>query len=56
MNGHQHRVSHQLVKEHQVVYIEDTKTANMTRSAKRTAEEPGRNVKQKAGLNRSILA
>ena len=56
MNGHQHRVSHQLVKDHQVVCIEDTKTANMTRSAKGTAEEPGRNVHQKAGLNRSILA
>ena len=56
MNGHQHRLSHQLVKEHQVVCIEDTKTANMTRSAKGTAEEPGRDVRQKAGMNRSILA
>ena len=56
MNGHQHRVSHQLVKDHQVVCIEDTKTANMTRSAKGTAEKPGKNIKQKAGLNRSILA
>ena len=56
MNGHQHRLSHQLVKDHQVVCIEDTKTANMTRSAKGTAEEPGKNIKQKAGLNRAILA
>ena len=56
MNGHQHRVSHQLVKDHKIICIEDTKTANMTRSAKGTTEKPGRNVKQKAGLNRSILA
>ena len=56
MNGHQHRLSHQLVKDHKIICIEDTQTSNMTRSAKGTAEEPGRNVKQKAGLNRSILA
>ena len=56
MNGHQHRISHQLVKDHKIICIEDTKTANMTRSAKGTTEEPGKNVKQKAGLNRSILA
>ena len=56
MRGYQHRISHQLVKDHQIICIEDTKTANMTRSAKGTTEEPGKNVKQKAGLNRSILA
>ena len=56
MNGHQHRLSPQLVKDHKIICIEDTQTSNMTRSAKGTAEEPGRNVKQKAGLNRSILA
>ena len=56
MNGHQHRLAHQLVKDHKIICIEDTQTSNMTRSAKGTAEEPGRNVKQKAGLNRSILA
>ena len=56
MTGHQHRLSHQLVRDHKIICIEDTKTANMTRSAKGTAEEPGKNVKQKAGLNRSILA
>ena len=56
MRGYQHRISHQLVKDHQIICIEDTGTANMTRSAKGTIEKPGRNVKQKAGLNRSILA
>ena len=56
MNGHQHRVSHQLVKNHKIICIEDTQTSNMTKSAKGTTEEPGKNVKQKAGMNRSILA
>lgn len=40
---------------HGVVVVEDLKTANMTASAKGTAAEPGRKVRQKAGLNRSIL-
>jgi transposase len=39
-----------------VIAVEDLKIVNMTRSAKGTAAEPGRNVRQKAGLNRGILA
>lgn len=35
--------------------FEDLKTKNMTSSAKGDAERPGRNVRQKAGLNRAIL-
>jgi len=34
--------------------MEDLKVTNMMRSAKGTKEKPGRYVKQKAGLNRSI--
>ena len=56
MTGYQHRLSHQLIRNHQVVCIEDTQTNNLTHSAKGTAEEPGANVSQKTGLNRSILA
>ena len=37
-----------------VIRVEDLKVANMTRSAKGTAERPGRNVRAKAGLNRGI--
>jgi putative transposase len=37
-----------------VIRVEDLKIANMTRSAKGTAEQPGRNVRAKAGLNREI--
>jgi transposase len=39
-----------------VIRVEDLKIGNMTRSARGTGEEPGRNVRQKAGLNRGILA
>jgi transposase len=38
-----------------VIRVEDLKIGNMTRSAKGTRENPGRNVRQKAGLNREIL-
>ena len=37
------------------VVVEDLRVANMTRTAKGTVDQPGVNVKQKAGLNRSIL-
>lgn len=36
--------------------VEDLNVAGMTRSARGTGESPGRNVAQKAGLNRAILA
>ena len=38
------------------VVLEDLNTRGMTASAKGTTGKPGRNVKQKAGLNREILA
>jgi putative transposase len=38
-----------------VIRVENLKIGNMTRSAKGTRESPGRNVRQKAGLNRGIL-
>ncbi|WP_342163445.1 transposase [Methylobacterium sp. SD21] len=39
-----------------VAVLEDLKTRNMTASAKGTVTAPGRNVRQKSGLNRVILA
>ena len=39
-----------------VIRVEDLRIRNMTRSARGTRENPGRNVGQKAGLNRGILA
>src|ERR1700691_5805971 len=38
-----------------VIRVEDLQIPNMTRSAKGTRENQGRNVRQKAGLNRGIL-
>jgi putative transposase len=38
-----------------VIALEDLKVANMSRSAQGTVEAPGKNVRQKAGLNRGIL-
>jgi putative transposase len=51
----QHQISHDYANSHGTVVIEKLETARMTRSAKGSAEAPGRNVKAKAGLNRSIL-
>jgi len=38
-----------------MIAVEDLAIENMAASAKGTAEKPGRNVRQKAGLNREIL-
>jgi transposase len=38
-----------------LIRVEDLQITNMTRSAKGTRGDPGRNVRQKAGLNRGIL-
>ncbi|MBO9428316.1 RNA-guided endonuclease TnpB family protein [Sulfitobacter sp. R18_1] len=51
----QHETALKLAKIYGVVVLEDLRTKNMTRSAKGSVEEPGRMVKQKSGLNRSIL-
>ncbi len=50
-----HQVSTVISKNHAVVVLEDLKVGNMTRSAKGTVEAPGRNIRQKSGLNKSIL-
>lgn len=50
-----HKHSTRLAKNHRLVVLEKLKIANMTRSAKGTIENPGKNVKAKSGLNRSIL-
>jgi putative transposase len=50
------KVSTDIARRFDVIRVEDLKIANMTRSARGTAEEPGRRVRQKAGLNRGILA
>ncbi|MFI6883356.1 RNA-guided endonuclease InsQ/TnpB family protein [Streptosporangium canum] len=50
------KTSTSLARNFDVIAVEDLKIGNMVRSAKGTVEMPGRNVQQKASLNRSILA
>ena len=52
----QHQVSRRIVRKGSTVVVEALHTRGMTASAKGTVDEPGRNVKAKAGLNREILA
>jgi putative transposase len=49
------KASTDLARRFDVIRVEDLKIKNMTRSARGTPENPGRNVDAKAGLNRSIL-
>lgn len=50
-----HKASTAISKSHAMVVVEDLQVSNMSRSAAGTVEQPGRNVRAKAGLNRSIL-
>jgi transposase len=50
-----HKTSTALAKNHGLVAVEALVVPNMTHSARGTIDAPGRNVPQKAGLNRAIL-
>ena len=50
-----HKASTAISKNHAMVVIEDLQVNNMSRSAKGTVEKPGKNVRSKSGLNKSIL-
>ncbi|HII3592132.1 TPA: RNA-guided endonuclease InsQ/TnpB family protein, partial [Klebsiella pneumoniae] len=50
-----HKVTSEISKNHAMIVIEDLKVGNMSKSAKGTSEQHGRNVRAKSGLNRSIL-
>ena len=52
---HLHKTSTTVSKNHAITCIEDLRVKNMSKSAAGTIEQPGTNVRQKAGLNRSIL-
>ena len=45
-----------LARRFDLIRVEDLRIKDMTRSARGTPRKPGRNVRQKAGLNRGILA
>jgi transposase len=50
------KASTEIARRFDLIRIEDLQIANMTRSAKGTRENPGRNVRAKARLNLGILA
>ena len=50
-----HKVSTAISKKHAMVCIEDLQVRNMSKSAAGTADAPGKNVRAKSGLNKSIL-
>ncbi|MFB7465286.1 RNA-guided endonuclease InsQ/TnpB family protein [Streptomyces sp. NPDC056224] len=50
-----HKLTTDLAKSHSLIGIEDLRVKNMTTSAKGTTGAPGKNVRSKAGLNRSVL-
>ena len=50
-----HKQTTTIAKNHGTVVVEALKVRNMVRSAKGAAAEPGKKVRQKAGLNRAIL-
>jgi putative transposase len=49
------QVSTDLARRFDLICVEDLDVRAMTRSAKGTLQRPGRNVRQKAGLNRGVL-
>lgn len=50
-----HKTTTTISKNHAMVCIEDLQVRNMSKSAAGTIEAPGRSVKAKSGLNKSIL-
>jgi putative transposase len=50
-----HRMTTDIVRRCDVIYLEDLRVGNMTASARGTVDDPGSNVAQKAGLNRAML-
>jgi len=54
-HDHQHQLTSRLAARCSIFATEKLSIKNMTGSAAGTVEEPGKNVQQKAGLNREIL-
>jgi putative transposase len=54
-NDFLHKLSTEICKNHAKVYVEKLQIRNMSASARGTMDDPGRSVKAKSGLNKSIL-
>ncbi|ANB71507.1 cytosine methyltransferase [Paraburkholderia phytofirmans OLGA172] len=50
-----HKASNEISKSHAMIAVEDLQVRNMSKSASGTADAPGRNIRAKSGLNKSIL-
>ncbi|HEY8331906.1 MAG TPA: transposase [Pseudomonas sp.] len=50
-----HKTSTAISQNHALVFVEDLQVRNMSQSAAGTTETPGKNVRAKSGLNKSIL-
>ncbi len=50
-----HKATAAISQNHALVCIEDLQVGNMSKSAQGSKDKPGKNVKAKAGLNRSIM-
>jgi putative transposase len=50
-----HKTTTTISKNHAMVVMEDLEVRNLSRSSRGTSDQPGKNVRQKAGLNRWIL-
>jgi putative transposase len=54
-NDYLHKLSTTISKSHAVVVLEDLKVKDMSASSRGTSSAPGKNMKQKTRLNKSIL-
>lgn len=50
-----HKVSHTITRNYSEIYMENLNLKGMVKSAKCTVDNHGRNVKQKSGLNKSLI-
>lgn len=53
-SNHLHQVSAEITRRYALIGVEKLKLKNMTRSARGSVDEPGRNVRAKSGLNRAL--
>ena len=51
----QHKLSTKLSNSHAIIVVESLKIGNMSHSASGTLDNPGKSVKVKPGLNKSIF-
>ena len=50
-----HKTTTTISQNHALVCVENVQVRNLSQSAKGTREQPGKNIRQKSGLNRAIL-